>query len=158
MSTQRWFGIALGMVLVLCMAAADAQSRRGYHHGRGGCEAIVYQHEGFRGEQFPITGSMPTLGDRWNDRISSIRVISGDWTFYQHDGYRGDQIRVGRDVPDVGGTWNDRISSIQVLSGRWIFYRDRDYGGSEYPVRRRDELPALAGGWNDRISSARCVG
>ena len=173
MSTQRLWGIAAGIATIVAFAApADAQSRRGWHSGwRGGCEAIVYQHVRYGGEPLRLTADTPSLGGHWNDRISSIRVISGDWTFYQHDDYRGDQVQVGRDTPDVGRSWNDRISSArcneggrwQGDGGRWghrrvceaIVYRDSGFRGEQR--RLAGDTPWVGEHWNDRISSIRIV-
>lgn len=176
MSTQRLWGIATVVatamtLIVTSMAPADAQSRRGWRGWGGGrCEAIVYQHVRYGGESMRINGDMPSLGGRWNDRISSIRVLSGDWTFYQHDDYRGERIHVGRNVPDVGGSWNDRISSARCNErggwndGGWwgddrgceaIIYRDSGFRGEQR--RLVGDTPWIGEHWNDRVSSIRIL-
>lgn len=174
MSTQRLWGIAVGVAIIaVSMAPADAQSRRDrdYYGWGGGCEAIVYQHAGYGGEPMQLTDSTPSFGGRWNDRISSIRVISGDWTFYQHDDYRGEQVHVGRDTPELRKPWNDRISSARCNDrGHWqgdgdrwgydrgceaIVYRDSGFRGEQR--RLSGDTPWVGERWNDRISSIRIV-
>ena len=188
MSMQRWCGFTVGLALVLTAATADAQSRRSERSwgngdrgwGGPGCEAIIYQDVGFRGQGQRISGSMPRMARGWNDRISSIEVISGDWTFYEDDGYRGNQMRANRDMHDVGRHWNDRISSAHCESrggwnnggwqdgwgggGRWngngrgceaIVYRDSHFRGE--PRRLSSDTPWVGDQWNDRISSIRVL-
>ncbi len=175
MSTQWPWGIAAAVAIIVASTApADAQSRRdrygGYGWG-GGCEVIAYQHVRYGGEPLRLTGDVPSLEGRWNDRISSIQVISGDWTFYQHDDYRGEQVRINRDTPDVGRSWNDRISSMRCNDGdrrtgrggrrgydrgcEAIVYRDSGFRGEEQWLS--GDTPWVGERWNDRISSIRVV-
>lgn len=53
-------------------------------------EVIVYDHAGFRGASARTNLSFHFLGDFWNDRISSLIVVSGVWRFYRDDHYKGD--------------------------------------------------------------------
>ena len=74
MFMQRLFANVLtGMALVLVAAPAGAQARQGQGYGGGygrdACRAVVYEHDGYRGEAMRLDGSTASLGRRWNDRI-----------------------------------------------------------------------------------------
>ncbi len=58
-------------------------------------ELIVYDHAGFRGAYARTNLSFHFLGDFWNDRISSLIVVSGVWRFYRDDHYKGDHWDLG---------------------------------------------------------------
>ena len=73
-------------------------------------------------EDFDYDGSSRTFEravselqrEDWNDRISSLRVISGRWQVCRHNDYR--------ECREIGGTerqlppdWNDSISSLRPL-------------------------------------------
>jgi Beta/Gamma crystallin. len=53
-------------------------------------ELVVYDHVGFRGAYARTNLSFHYLGDFWNDRISSLIVVSGIWRFYRDEYYKGD--------------------------------------------------------------------
>lgn len=50
-------------------------------------EVIVYEHVNFGGESLDATSDQPDVG--LNDKISSIKVMSGTWRFYEYPNYRG---------------------------------------------------------------------
>jgi len=52
-------------------------------------EVIVYESINFGGESFDSTYDQPYVGDHWNDKISSIKVVSGTWRFYESPNYGG---------------------------------------------------------------------
>ena len=52
-------------------------------------ELIVYDHVGFKGAYARTNLSFHFLGDFWNDRISSLIVVSGVWRFYRDEYYKG---------------------------------------------------------------------
>jgi hypothetical protein len=47
--------------------------------GVGAATITVWEHENFRGESDVFDTTVSRLDDGWNDRISSIRVDSGQW-------------------------------------------------------------------------------
>ena len=53
-------------------------------------EIVVYDHVGFRGAYARTNLSFLYLGDFWNDRISSLIIVSGIWRFYRDEYYKGD--------------------------------------------------------------------
>jgi hypothetical protein len=80
------------------------------------CLVIVYRDAGFSGESWAITDDQPYVGDRWNDQISSVRIVAGVWQFFWDANYGGEQFtsRPG-DYPYVGNHWNDQISSMRCV-------------------------------------------
>ena len=58
-------------------------------------ELIIYDHIGFKGAYARTNLSFHYLGDFWNDRISSLIVVSGVWRFYRDEYYKGDHWDLG---------------------------------------------------------------
>ncbi len=77
---------------------------------------ILYEHSEFRGNRLTVTQATPNLGESWNDRVSSFRILDGYWTFYKDDNYNGRNVTLGpgnyRWVKDVGFP-NDALSSLR---------------------------------------------
>ena len=73
-----------------------------------------------RGAQTIVVGALlPDAVDAlksygWNDRISSLRVISGRWQVCRHNDYR-DCREVGGGEREPPRDWNDAISSLRPL-------------------------------------------
>ena len=85
-------------------------------------EVIIYENSNFSGAQQRINGSIPNIGLEWNDKISSVVVISGTWQFFDHENYGGDsskQIGPGYyddlSIPEFNLTDNT-ITSFKVIS------------------------------------------
>ena len=85
-------------------------------------EVIIYENSNFSGAQQRINGSIPNIGLEWNDKISSVIVISGTWQFFDHENYGGDsskQIGPGYyddlSIPEFNLNDNT-ISSFKVIS------------------------------------------
>ncbi|WP_298517260.1 beta/gamma crystallin-related protein [uncultured Kordia sp.] len=85
---------------------------------------IVFQNSNISGSSLTLTASDPNLVPQgWNDKISSLIVVSGTWELYQNTKYGGSSWSVSDsggpngdgvypDWSDWGGT-NDSISSIR---------------------------------------------
>jgi hypothetical protein len=58
-------------------------------------ELIIYDHTGFKGAYARTNLSYHFLGNFWNDRISSLIVVSGVWRFYRDEYYKGDHWDLG---------------------------------------------------------------
>ena len=75
---------------------------------------IVYEHWYFRGEEREFLTETSNVGSRWNDRISSVKAVKGDWEIYQHFEFEG-----RREVISEGTSknirHNDHASSIRPL-------------------------------------------
>lgn len=56
---------------------------------------IVCEHTGFGGAQWISSNGWTYVGDWWNDRISSIIVVSGRWRFYEAGNYGGASWELG---------------------------------------------------------------
>src|SRR5829696_6676682 len=85
-------------------------------------KVIVYEHNNFSGEQKQFNGSVPNIGPYWNDKISSVKVISGKWQFFDHENYDGansKQVGPGDyndvNIPEFNST-GDTITSFKVIS------------------------------------------
>jgi hypothetical protein len=87
--------------------------------GRGGEPrdgACFYMDGGNRGDSFCMDAgeSMRNLGDRFNDRISSIRIFGrARIVIYENENFGGASRAFTRDVSNLGN-FNDQISSIEV--------------------------------------------
>ncbi len=82
-------------------------------------EVIVYDHFGFKGAYARTNLSFHFLGDFWNDRISSLIVVSGVWRFYRDDYYKGDHWDLGPGFYESFFTEagpDDVVSSFQAIS------------------------------------------
>lgn len=117
--------------------------------------------------------NLPT-GEKWNDRISSLKVGKGTRiTLYQQANYGGASISFegdgtyANDVSDLNGLgWGDMISSFKVrqcaipeANQAFLFERE-NYDGAGLYLTVGQDIPdlrqwAISSGksWNDRISS-----
>ncbi len=87
---------------------------------------IVFQNVNLSGDSLTLTEADPNLSSQgWNDRISSLIVIDGDWDLYQNANYSG----TVWNVSDSGGPaedgvypdyndWNGKNDSISSLKPR----------------------------------------
>ena len=82
-------------------------------------EIILYNNNGFRGSNLPLTGSRRSLGS-FNDKTSSVIVVSGRWRLYTHSSYKGTSVELSRGSylmdhlqQTVG---NDAVSSVRLQS------------------------------------------
>jgi len=77
----------IAIILALFLAGIGMAAVNGAPQGNATTvpQAIVFENTGFGGEHRHFFASDPdlTVGNNfWNDRISSIAVISGNWSFY----------------------------------------------------------------------------
>ena len=82
-------------------------------------EVIIYDHMCFKGASARTNLSFHYLGDFWNDRISSLIVVSGVWRFYRDDYYKGDYWDLGPGFYESFFTEagpDDVVSSFQAIS------------------------------------------
>ena len=144
-----------------------------------------YLDADYRGEQFCVSSdeSQRNIGERYNDRISSIRIFGrAQVTVYQDENFNGSRQTFSQDVPNLRD-WNDRISSFQVTGGQYrgqygsqsggqyggqgrgnepqngaCFYTDADYRGEQFCVNSNESQRNLGERYNDRISSIQIFG
>jgi hypothetical protein len=77
----------------------------------------VWEHENFSGASQVYDSSVARLEGSWNDRISSIRVESGQWEVCRDWDFRSCRT-LGVDTPEMavlGSGWNDAISSLRPV-------------------------------------------
>jgi hypothetical protein len=87
--------------------AADPENSRG-------CVIQVFWDAEYGGESWTVSDDTPWVGDRWNDQISSVKVIAGLWDFYWDAQFEGEVFRTGPgDYSYVGDHWNDQLSSFR---------------------------------------------
>jgi hypothetical protein len=131
----------------------------------------------YRGEQFCVNSdeSQRNLGERYNDRISSIRIFGrAEVTIYDDENFNGSRQTYRQDVPNLRN-WNDRMSSFQVTGGQYggqfggrgsgnepqngaCFYLEADYRGEQFCVNSNESQRNLGERYNDKISSIRVFG
>jgi beta/gamma crystallin len=166
----RW---SLLIAITALGVSPAAQSRRD-----GGTGITVYSDSNFRGQGASFRDDMPDLvRSGWNDKISSIRIPSGEaWEVCQDIDYGNPCQVLSGNVADLGRTaWNDRISSLRRIDNG--AFRDRRFGGASAPEETgtgvivysdidfrgqgasfRGDMPnLLRSGWNDKISSIRVL-
>jgi len=118
-----YFGLwAVLIALTAFGGSISAQSRQGGSRG-----VTVYADPNFSGQNVSFRNDMPNLGSAgWNDKISSIRIPSGEtWEMCQDVDYRNHCQVLSGDVVDLRGMgWNDRISSLRRVD------RVRQWGGT----------------------------
>lgn len=86
---------------------------------------IIFKDVNFHAKALTITDQdISNLSDnQWNDIVSSVIVIEGEWTLYEHSGYGGQRWHVSANGgPSGDGTYpqpadwngqNDSISSVR---------------------------------------------
>jgi hypothetical protein len=82
-------------------------------------ELVVYDHIGFGGAYARTNLSFHFIGDFWNDRISSLIVVSGIWRFYRDEYYKGDHWDLGPGYYESFFTEkgpDDVVSSFQAIA------------------------------------------
>ncbi|MBX2853565.1 MAG: hypothetical protein KTR21_01170 [Rhodobacteraceae bacterium] len=136
---------------------------------------IAYEHAGFKGDRLVLTeGQEYSRLNKWNDRISSIRVARG---CEMKVGYRkkfdGRREVFSKDVEYLGARWNDVISAVsctcqnanwrqrrqeeprrRASSAACVVYDRRDFEGDRLEMNAGQVYQRLRR-WNDRISSVR---
>ena len=135
--------------------------------------ACFYMDADYRGEKFCAASgeSQPNVGERYNDRISSIRIYGGaEVTVYSDDNFSGASRTLRQDAPNLGD-WNDRITSFKITGGGYgggisgteplngaCFYLDVDFRGDSFCINTGDSLRNVGSRFNDKISSIRVFG
>jgi hypothetical protein len=86
---------------------------------QGGAAIEFFEHAGFSGVTSGVVDyDLPYVGDFWNDKISSIRIYSGEWVLWSDANNSGSGIILGPGEHDLttlnGGVYNDVVSSIRA--------------------------------------------
>jgi hypothetical protein len=89
-------------------------------HAQGRPRIVLYQEDNYRGASVEVNGDIARIKQmHFDDRVSSIRVLSGTWELCEDDVFRGRCITVSRDVPRLDRIgFDDRLSSLRPVSRR----------------------------------------
>jgi hypothetical protein len=125
-----------GAIIAVSLAAlglpAQADQGRDFR-GSGYGGALVHADAGYRGGALQLDGVVPDLSRlRFNDRISSISILSGVWEVCTDANFRGKCATLDTSMPRLNDLrLNDNISSIRPVGfGRGdTRYDDRARGG-----------------------------
>jgi hypothetical protein len=83
-------------------------------------ELILYSSPNFQGKSLRVTGDVPNLREyRFNDEVSSLVVLSGEWALYEDSNYGGKAVRVPPgSYPEMGAVLmdNNELSSLRPLT------------------------------------------
>lgn len=80
----------------------------------GGVDVVLFEHRDFGGESRPLRGDAPDLARLgFNDRVSSMRIMRGQWEFCEHAYFQGRCWRYDYDAPVLPNKQNDRFSSAR---------------------------------------------
>ena len=84
---------------------------------QGRAQIILYQEDNFRGQQLVVDGPIDRIKTlKFDDRVSSVRVISGTWLLCADDVYRGECI-MRRDEPKLDRLgFDDKLSSLRPVA------------------------------------------
>lgn len=180
--------IVLGLIHILSLRL-EAQNRNWDRNDQPREGVCFYMDADYRGEQFCVNSneSQRSLGERYNDRISSIRIFGrAEVTVYVDDNFNGSRQTFRQDVPNLRD-WNDRISSFQVTGGQnrgqdtgqyggrdagqhggrgsgyeprngACFYIDAGYSGDSFCLNAGENLRMVEDRFNDQVSSIRIFG
>ncbi|NWZ38399.1 EDSP protein, partial [Brachypodius atriceps] len=123
---------------------------------------VAYEHINYAGRLLVLEeGDHDYVGDRMNDKISSLQMITEDLhdpqiTLYEHVHYQG-KSRVIREATNLAaGFDNDIMSSHKVQRGAWLLCENSDGSGIQYLAREHENLPNYeAIDFNDKLSFLR---
>jgi hypothetical protein len=178
---KRLLGTTLFVPVILILASTlntPAEAQRRFERPNQG-RVCFYTDDHYRGDSFCANPgeSMPNVGGRYNDKISSIRIEGPlQIIVFDDENFEGARRTFSRDVSnlhDLG--WNDRITSFQVSGGERgrefgderrgpeprsgaCFYVDAGYRGQSFCLNRGENDRNIGGHFNDRISSIRIFG
>jgi hypothetical protein len=82
-------------------------------------EIVIYDHICFGGAYARTNLSFHYIGDFWNDRMSSVIVVSGVWRFYRDEYYKGPHWDLGPGYYESFFTEkgpDDVVSSFQCIA------------------------------------------
>ena len=105
--------------------------------------AVIYDHVGFKGAYARTNLSFHYLGDFWNDRISSLIVVSGVWRFYRDEYYKGDHWDLGPGFLRMFLHRQRPGRRDQLLPGDRADVRPIQIGSSALVVRNHELVPAM---------------
>ena len=80
-------------------------------------QIILYEHSNYGGNSLVLSESAPDLrAYGWNDKTSSVRVISGKWRLYHNVGYENPSVTyTGTESISAMASASDAISSVKFI-------------------------------------------
>lgn len=83
-------------------------------------EMIVFADSNFQGASGRFTQDLSNIGNFWNDKITSAKVISGTWQVFGDTDFNGRNVTLPPgEYPNLaispGGIDNDSISSVRIV-------------------------------------------
>lgn len=83
-------------------------------------EMIVFADSNFGGSSGSFTGDLPNVGNFWNDKITSAKVISGTWQVFGDTNFTRSNVKLPPgEYPNLaispGRINNDSISSLKIV-------------------------------------------
>jgi hypothetical protein len=96
--------------------ALRGEIRRVLDQSHIGCEVRVYAEENFAGKPWRTNDDERRLPDGYNDRVSSIQILSGKWEFFEHYNFNGKALKLAPgEHPRLEGDWSRIISSLRCV-------------------------------------------
>jgi len=147
----RWAGLVAGALLgfALPAAAAETTSSSG--------SIIVYENTNAGGAHKTYQAATPNLASSdFNDRISSVFVVSGSWQLCTDKDYKGKCVTLGQGLHNLDASTKKLVSSLRPAASQnsaAIVFLDKDGGGKS--MRVTGEIRKLADfpGFSSSISS-----
>ena len=156
------------MSLMRKLAGLAALALAGTSGSAAAQEIVLYDMQGYGGQSVRITGDTRNLTSmRFNDRASSLRIVSGTWEICVHENYGGECIIYNNDERDLG-RFSNQFTSLRPAApdleggrggrrGSLTLYSGPNYTGRS--VTLDHEEPNFDRiGFNDLARSARYDG
>ena len=105
---------------ILLHSVAEAQLQIWEHHP-------TYKNGGKKSYVFQSTN----LESSWDNRVSYVKAIRGDYVLYSGKNFQGDSVVVQEgDDDSIISQWNDKLSSVRYM-GSGCIKKDIDYAGND---------------------------
>ena len=140
---MRWAGVLAGALLAFAVQAKAADNST---------NIIVYIDKNAGGAHQTIQTATPSLsGTNFQDKISSVFVVSGSWQLCTKKEYGGTCQTFNQGLTNLDATMNDHVTSlrpINVAQGAAVFFLDKDGGGKSLratgEIRKMADFPGFA--------------
>lgn len=120
-----------------------------------GQTVVLFEHNNYQGASLAVQGDRSYVGNGFNDKASSLRIVTEPVKLFQNVNYGGTEIDVYADVPQLSN-FNDELSSLQVPDGvTVILYEHYNYQGESVEVT--SDTSWIGYPFNDKASSLRVI-